>query len=60
MNKTLTFSVSIQAPRRLVWDTMLGAETYKAWTAAFCEGSSFTGSWDEGSKIQFSGRTATA
>lgn len=55
MTKTLTFTVSIQAPRRLVWDTMLGAETYQAWTAAFCEGSSFTGSWDEGSKIQFLG-----
>lgn len=55
MKTTLTFSISIPAPRRLVWDTMIGAETYKAWTAAFCEGSCYAGSWDEGSKIQFLG-----
>jgi hypothetical protein len=53
MKKTLNFSVSIRAPRRIVWDTMLGADGYKAWTSAFCEGSHFVGSWDEGSKIQF-------
>ena len=53
MNKTLTFSIEINAPRKLVWDTMLDPEGYKVWTAAFCEGSYFTGSWEEGSKIQF-------
>lgn len=53
MKKTLTFTVSIQAPRQLVWDTMLDPESYKTWTAAFCEGSYYVGSWDEGAKIQF-------
>jgi hypothetical protein len=53
MKKTLHFNVTIQAPRRIVWDTLIGAESYKAWTAAFCEGSHYRGSWDEGSKIQF-------
>ena len=55
MNKTLTFTVSIAAPRQLVWDTMLDPESYKAWTSVFTEGSYFTGSWDEGSKIHFLG-----
>ena len=51
--KTLTFEVTINAPRGLVWSTMLGPETYKAWTSAFCEGSYYAGSWDAGQKIQF-------
>lgn len=53
MKKTLTFAVSIQAPRRLVWETMLDPEGYKVWTAAFMEGCYFSGSWETGQKIQF-------
>jgi hypothetical protein len=53
MKKTLTFAVEIHAPRRLVWQKMLDAEGYKEWTRAFCEESYYTGSWEEGSKIQF-------
>ena len=53
MTKTLTFDIVIRAPRARVWTTMLDPETYKAWTAAFCEGSHFVGSWDEGAKIRF-------
>ena len=53
MTKTLTFEIAIHAPRARVWVTMLDPETYKAWTSAFCEGSYFVGSWDEGAKIQF-------
>lgn len=53
MKKTLTFQISIAAPRALVWDTMLDTEGYKAWTAAFCEGSHFTGSWAQGAAIRF-------
>jgi hypothetical protein len=51
--KTLTFEVTIHAPRGLVCSTMLGPETYKAWTAAFGEGCYYTGSWGKGDKIQF-------
>ncbi len=51
--KTLTFETSICAPRALVWSTMLGPESYKAWTAAFCEGSYYVGSWELGARIQF-------
>lgn len=53
--KTLTFETTIQAPRPVVWAAMLGAESYKAWTAPFCEGSHYVGSWDEGAKILFLG-----
>ena len=53
MKKTLNFSISIQAPCSLVWDMMLGQEGYKVWTAAFTEGSYFSGSWDAGSDIHF-------
>lgn len=51
--KTLEFDVTINAPRARVWDTMLGPVTYKAWTSAFCEGSYYEGSWDEGAGIRF-------
>lgn len=50
---TVRFSIRIRAPRPLVWDTMLGAETYKAWTSVFAEGSHFDGSWNTGDAIRF-------
>ena len=53
--KTLTFETTIHAPRRQVWSTMLEPAGYRAWTAAFCEGSHFEGSWDEGARIRFLG-----
>ena len=51
--KTLTFDISIKAPKRRVWETMLGDESYRIWTSPFCEGSYFSGSWEKGSKMQF-------
>ena len=51
--KTLTFEITIHATRARVWSTMLEPESYKAWTSAFCEGSYFEGSWDQGAKIRF-------
>lgn len=53
MKKTLTFSVLIQSPRRVVWNMMLGPDGYRLWSAAFMEGSYFSGSWEKGEKIQF-------
>jgi len=55
MKKTLTFPISIKAPRQLVYDTMLDSEGYKIWTAAFMEGCYYKGSWAKGAKIQFVG-----
>jgi hypothetical protein len=51
--KTLHYAATIDAPRKQVWDVMLGPETFKAWTTPFAEGSYFEGSWDEGRKIRF-------
>ena len=51
--KTLSFQITIRAPRARVSATMIGPESYRAWTAAFCEGSYYTGSWDEGASIRF-------
>jgi hypothetical protein len=51
--KKIQFSARIAAPRPLVWDTLLGPETYRDWTSAFEEGSYYEGSWDEGQKIRF-------
>ncbi len=51
--KTLSFETLIQAPRAQVWDKLLGPETYRAWTAAFCEGSHYLGSWEQGARIRF-------
>jgi uncharacterized protein YndB with AHSA1/START domain len=47
------FDILIQAPRQHVWATMLDAPTYEQWTSAFCEGSHFKGTWDEGATIRF-------
>jgi uncharacterized protein YndB with AHSA1/START domain len=53
MTKRLHFSTVIAAPRDIVWDTMLGPETYRQWTAEFAAGSYFEGSWDQGERIRF-------
>ncbi|MEN9649393.1 MAG: hypothetical protein RL094_360 [Candidatus Parcubacteria bacterium] len=49
------FSILINAPRKKVWDSMLGEDSYPKWASAFTPGSYFKGSWDEGSKILFLG-----
>ena len=51
--KTQHFDIFINAPRRHVWTTMLQPASYEKWTSAFCEGSRFEGSWDQGSRIRF-------
>jgi len=53
MTKTLHFSIIILAPVAQVWALMLDREGYEHWTAAFCEGSTFVGTWDEGQAMRF-------
>lgn len=55
MKQRLRFTVDIDAPRAQVWDTMLAPDSYQAWTAAFCEGSTYNGSWELSAKIRFLG-----
>ncbi len=50
---TQHFDILIQAPRERVWATMLQSPTYEQWTSAFCEGSRFEGSWQQGDAIRF-------
>ena len=51
--KTIHFAISINAPKEKVWHAMLDPESFKIWTAEFCEGSYFEGSWSKGEKIKF-------
>lgn len=51
----LQFSITINAPKQKVWDTMLEDKTYRLWTAAFNEGSYYKGDWSKGSKMLFLG-----
>ncbi len=47
------FSITIDAPKEKVWDTMLEDATYREWTKIFEPGSHYEGSWEEGSEIKF-------
>ena len=51
--KKLPYSTIIQAPRQIVWDTMLSPDTYRQWTSGFCAGSYYEGSWEKGSCLKF-------
>ena len=53
MKKTLHFETVIDAPRKVVWDTMLEPDSYRQWTREFTEGSYFEGSWEKGERIRF-------
>jgi uncharacterized protein YndB with AHSA1/START domain len=56
MNK-LQFSISINAPREKVWNTLWDNDTYRQWTSIFNEGSHAVTDWKEGSKVLFLGNT---
>jgi uncharacterized protein YndB with AHSA1/START domain len=56
--ETISFTTLINAAVQKVWDTMLNKNTYPQWTKAFAEGSTFEGSWDQGSEIRFVGINA--
>lgn len=49
----LRCSIGIRAPIRAVWSTMLDKPSYEAWTRAFCEGSTYEGSWETGARVRF-------
>lgn len=51
--KQLHFSIVINAPVQTVWQRMLSDVGYRNWTSAFCEGSYFKGSWQQGETIRF-------
>ena len=47
------FSIRIDAPREKVWKTLWEDASYRAWTAAFAEGSRAKTDWKKGSKVLF-------
>jgi uncharacterized protein YndB with AHSA1/START domain len=49
----LKFSIRIDAPREKVWKTLWEDASYRAWTAAFSEGSYAKTDWKKGSKVLF-------
>jgi hypothetical protein len=51
--RKLHFSIVVNAPKKKVWNTMLGADSYRAWSEVFMPGSHYVGDWNEGSKILF-------
>ena len=51
----LTYSTTINAPKEIVWRTMLEDETYRQWTSVFHQGSYAVTDWKEGSKALFLG-----
>lgn len=51
--KKKTFTITIKAPRNIVWHTLWQDATYRQWTNPFCEGSYAISDWKEGSEIQF-------
>ena len=53
MMDKLHFSIVIRAPKKKVWNTMLGEDTYREWADVFMPGSHYVGDWSKGSKILF-------
>lgn len=56
--ETLTYTLYINAPISVVYETMLGLKdirTYETWTAIFNPTSSYEGTWEKGSKMYFTG-----
>jgi len=51
--QTVTHSISIQAPARHVWETMIAPESYRQWTAAAWPGSMYEGRWEQDASIRF-------
>lgn len=53
--KKLEFNVAINANAQKVWNTMLGADTYKQWVSVSWPGSKFEGKWEQGESLRFEG-----
>jgi len=51
--KRLQFTTIIEAPVSRVYALMIEPGSYRNWTSAFTEGSTYEGSWDQGQQIRF-------
>lgn len=53
--KKLSYKIDIKSPVSKVYETMIGKDSYKQWTAEFNPTSDFEGGWNKGDKIYFTG-----
>jgi len=53
--ETLTFTTTIKASAKKVWDIMTSHGTYEEWTGAAFPGSTFEGEWKKGARMRFMG-----
>ena len=51
--KKLSYCVKIKAPSKVVWEKMLGEDTYNDWCKAFSNNSQCIGEWKQGEKVKF-------
>src|SRR5882757_4772596 len=49
----MEFTLTLKAPKDKVWNTLWEDSSYRAWTAAFTEGSRAETDWKKGSKVLF-------
>ncbi|WP_306909229.1 SRPBCC family protein [Arthrobacter sp. B3I9] len=54
-NLRFSVDVDVDAPAQHVWNVMLDLDTYREWTGAFHEGSTYEGGWNVGDEIRFLG-----
>ena len=47
------FSITINAPRQKVWQTLFSDQSYREWTSVFAEGSCADTDWKKGSRAVF-------
>ena len=51
--KKLEFRITIDATPEVIWDIIIGKDTYPEWTRVFAEGSNVETDWKKGSKAVF-------
>jgi uncharacterized protein YndB with AHSA1/START domain len=51
--KKLSYSISIDAHRTHIWNTILAPGKYEQWVKAFSDNSSFAGKWGQGETVRF-------
>lgn len=56
--KVLKQAIDIEAPQRIVWESVVDPLKYERWTAVFAPGSRFEGGWNKGDAIRFFGPEA--
>ncbi len=49
----LHFSININAPKTVVWETLWGKQSYTVWTQPFCDGSYYEGELAPNARIHF-------